>query len=377
MNPETLLSYYPSYSILDEVVSGTGCNLLNIFIDLKNNLQTLYMKEPIYAIVENSLNSRFVDTSIFTAVISFLSFHKIYSMKRPNLKIKTYLFFESGRSVYHQNISKKYKISRKIDDLYGLDREKRDYFFEILQKNYLLLERVCNRIPDTKLIRLSNMEADFIPYYLIRNNLVDSGDNVANLIYSNDHDLLQCLSLEGKNYVFSKSYNSKKIVRKGESIKSYLKYSTEYPDSLLSLAMSVIGDTGDDVDGVRGIGPKRLEPILWEIVNCFGGMDNLRDNVFHNRPIFVSPPRIENKYLNMIKESEETLKTVSTNMKLIDFELISRALDEPVNTEMIDRRKGINESLEPKAIYPLKDLKPALELNGVFLQNELDIIYQT
>lgn len=377
MNPETLLSYYPSYSILDEVVSGTGCNLLNIFIDLKNNLQTLYMKEPIYAIVENSLKSRFVDTSIFTSVLSFLAFHKKYSMKRPNLRIKMYLFFESGRSVYHQNISKKYKISRKIDDLYGLDREKRDYFFEILQKNYMLLERVCNRIPNTKLIRLSNMEADFIPYYLIKNNLIDNGDNVANLIYSNDHDLLQCLALNGKNYIFSKSYNTKKIVKKGESIRSYLKYETQYPDDLLSLAMSIIGDSGDDVDGIRGIGPKRLEPILGEIVDCFGGISILRDNVFNNHPIFVSSPKIENKYLNMIKESEETHKTISRNMKLVDFELISRALDEPVNTEMIDRRKGINEALEQKSIYPLKDLKPALEMNGVFLQDELDIIYQT
>jgi len=55
MSVQSLLSYYPTYSILDEVVSLTGTNHLNIFSDLKNNLQTLYMQHSILNIIENSI----------------------------------------------------------------------------------------------------------------------------------------------------------------------------------------------------------------------------------------------------------------------------------------------------------------------------------
>jgi hypothetical protein len=65
MGYENLLSYYPTYSILDEVVSETGCKKLNLFFDLRNNLQTTYMKHAIEGIIDTSLKSKFVDTSIF------------------------------------------------------------------------------------------------------------------------------------------------------------------------------------------------------------------------------------------------------------------------------------------------------------------------
>ena len=73
MGYENLLSYYPTYSILDEVVSESGCKKLNLFIDLKNTLQTTYMKFSIEAIIDSSLKSKFVDTSVFSSLISFLT----------------------------------------------------------------------------------------------------------------------------------------------------------------------------------------------------------------------------------------------------------------------------------------------------------------
>ena len=110
------------------------------------------------------------DTSVFSSLISFLAFHKRYSLNR-GVKIKYYIFFESGKSYYHLNICKKYKIGRRIDDLYGLDHEKRELFFKVLNANYDMIENACNKIPDIKVVRLQNLEADFIPYYLIRNKL--------------------------------------------------------------------------------------------------------------------------------------------------------------------------------------------------------------
>ena len=145
MHPSSLLSYYPTYAILDEIVSYSNYNKINIFVDLKNCLQTLYMEHAIVNVIENTLQVNYVDTSVFSSVISFLSFHKLYSLKR-NIEVNFYIFFERGQSYYHKNISSKYKISRRIDDLYGLPVEKREAFFKIIIGISIHTGSIYNRI---------------------------------------------------------------------------------------------------------------------------------------------------------------------------------------------------------------------------------------
>jgi hypothetical protein len=76
LHPSSLLSYYPTYAILDEVLSK-GYNELNLYIDLKNVFQSLYMEHSIVNLVENTLKAGYTDTSMFAALVSFISFHKI------------------------------------------------------------------------------------------------------------------------------------------------------------------------------------------------------------------------------------------------------------------------------------------------------------
>ena len=166
MHPSSLLSYYPTYAILDEIAALGNYKNLTIFIDLKNCLQTTYMEHAIVNIIESSKKSKFMDTSIFSSMVSFLSFHKIWGLKR-GVNVNFIIFFETGHSTYHKNISRKYKISRKIDDLYGLPRQDREMFYNILQSNFQLIENAFNKMPNIKVIKLPRLEADFIPYYLV------------------------------------------------------------------------------------------------------------------------------------------------------------------------------------------------------------------
>ncbi len=373
MNPN-ILSYYPTYSILDEVLTSGNYDTLNLYIDVKNTLQSLFMKHCILEIVENTLTSGRTDSSIFESVLHFISFHKIYAASR-NIKIKYFLFLETGKSNYHLNISKKYKISRRIDDLYGLDREKRDLFFNTTQKNYMLLEKALNKMPDIKVIRLPYLEADFVPYHLITRNLVDTSDNVGHVIYSNDHDLLQCL--RDNVYVFVKVPKVKKLVKKGQALKSYLKFEKNCPDEYLPLVMAIIGDNGDDVDGIKGIGGKTVEKIIDEVVELAGGMENLYQNVRKGKPIFNSNlGKNPNKYIGTILEKEEKEKTISNNLKLVSFELLSRYLDDPDTTEMLEKRKIIEDTLSNNEIIELEVMKGALEKSRVYLTDGiLDNIY--
>lgn len=369
---QTVLSYYPTYSILDEVLSSGNYNTINFYFDLKNNLQSLYMKHEIESIIESTLVSKRTDSTIFESVLNFISFHKTYSINR-NIKANFLFFLESGKSSYHLNVSKKYKISRRIDDLYGLDREKRDLFFLVIQKNFMLLEKSINKMPYIRLLRLPNLEADFIPYYLLTRNLVDRSKNVAHVIYSNDHDLLQCL--DDNVFVYSKVPKVKRLIKKNQALKAYLKYSENFPDEYLPLVMAIIGDPGDDVEGIKGIGGKTSEKIIKELVELVGGIDNLYNNVVKGKNIFLSESS-QNKYINLIIEKEKSEKIISNNLKLVSFEVLSRFLDDPITTEMLDKRKYIHKVLNEKEIVDMAVMKNALEMSRVYIdENVLGSIY--
>jgi 5'-3' exonuclease len=318
--------------------------------------------------------SNYINTAVFESLLSFLSFHRLYAVKRK-ININFYIFFETGRSSYHTNISKKYKISRKIDDLYGLEREKRELFAEIVQKNLQLIDKACNLMPGIKIIRVPNLEADFIPYYLLRNSLVSDSPNVAHVIYSNDHDLYQCV---GDNaYVFCKTGKKKRIIKKNEVMNEYLKFKNNFPDKYFPLVMAIVGDPGDDVDGISGIGPKRAAGLLDELVSLAGGIEKLYDDVFNSRPIFqFGDSTFKNKYINQIVDQETKNSLISNNLRLVSFELLSRELDNPSTTEMIEKREFILSILRGNKQARLESMKKALEMNRVFVDKDiLEVIY--
>jgi len=368
------LSYYPTYATLDEIVSYGNYKKLTIFIDLKNTLQTTYMEHAIINIIENTKRSKCKDSSVFASVISFLSFHKIYGIKR-GVDVNFVIFFETGQSYYHKNISKQYKISRKIDDLYGLKRADRELFFEVLHSNFALIDKACNRLPNVKVIRLPNLEADFIPYYLLSRKKVPYNGEVGYITYSNDHDLWQCVAQD--SYVYSKSAKIRKIIRPGNIMYNYLKRENDIQDIYLPLAMSIIGDSGDDVTGVDKVGPVRFLEIFDEFISLTGNIWEIYRKVENNLPLIDPiPTHFSNKYLKSIVDEEVKNKTISKNLKLVSFELISRALDNPSSVSMIDKRDIITKILEKNEITPLKSLKEALERTGVFLSDtSIDLLY--
>ena len=375
MHPSSLLSYYPTYAVLDEICSYGNYKKLNIFIDLKNTLQTTYMEHAIVNIVESSKKSNRIDTSIFSSLISFLSFHKMYSIKR-GVDVNFIVFFESGHSYYHKNISKFYKVSRKIDDLYGLDKADRELFFQALQGNFQLIESACNKMPNLTVVRLPNLEADFVPYYLITRDYVQRGNGVGNVVYSNDHDLWQCL--RDDVFIFSKSAKSKKILKSGNVMELFLKKKNNIPDEYLPLAMAIIGDPGDDVQGVKGIGPASFSAMFGELISLTGNLEQIYNKIAERQELFSSVPEsISNKKLQSIIESEKKDQTVTKNLKLVSFELISRAVEHPMTTEMRDKRQIIENYFSgSKKVPPLDAMKIALERNGIFLEeSSIDFLY--
>lgn len=368
-----IISYYPTYSLLDQIISySNNYKTLNLFIDLRNILNCLYIEEFVVNIVESTKYSKFIDTSIFESLISFLSFHKKFAIKR-SLDVNFYFFAEIGHSYYHTNIDKNYKSNRKIGDLFNLNMIDKNIFFSTIQNNLKLSEKIINKIPNCKLFLLQNMEADFISYYLVNNSLIPLQDS-CNIIYSNDHDLFQTISLGNDIYQFCKSGQKIKIVKKGEVLSTYLKTKVNISDEYFPLVMAIIGDKGDNVAKIKGIGPKTIIKLLDQIIECVGSMEDLYHNVLSKKKIFIK--NSSDKTISKIIEEENKTSIISNNLRLVWFKIISEVFKDPPNTEIIAKRNYVTNILNNDNFTESNTMYKALRKGNVeVLEEDVDILF--
>lgn len=375
MEPSTLLPYYPTYAILDEARSlKNNPNNINLFIDLKNVLRGIYMKFAVENIVESTRASKYVDTSIFSSVITFLSFHKQWAYKR-GVNINFFLFFESGHSVYHLNIDKTYKCSRKIASVYGVDVSYQEEFFQILHANLQLIEKACNGFPNVYVLRFHNLECDFLPYYLLTRASFGKNPDQINMIYSNDKDMWQTLS--DQTFIFSKTGKIKNFITRDGLMSRFLKRECNIDPDYFPLVKAILGDKGDDIDGVDQVGPASIIDIFPELQPMIGTMDDVYDNIQNRLPIFnMIPSKIENKKLKRVIDAELNEGLITKNVKLVSFELLSRELDDPTESKMNERKKHLIKSLNEKETIKLDTMLDTLnKFNVVLDENSLASIY--
>lgn len=378
MHPGALLSYYPTYSLLDEIVSYKNYKKINFFIDLKNCLQSTYMSHVVTNLTEITKKSGKIDTSILSSFLSFISFHKLYSIKRQ-LDIEINFFYDFGESFYHKNIDKNYKSSRKINTLPGLDLETKELFSKILESNLKLINSVGNKLPNTNIIMLEHLETDFIPYYIIRNNLIDSKDS-CNIIYSNDHDMFQCVELDD-TYIYRKIKKEKYIIKKNNILSTYLKNKeNKLQDKYYPLIMAMLGDKGDDVKKLVKNTEKTINFLFNDVIK-FLDFDTIFNDVYNNNDIFKEDIKYYEDNCNLketikLIENEKNYKSLSNNLKLVSFELLSMFLDNPKTTEALSHKNKIHDIFKNKKIININNIKQALDKLNILLENdEIDIIY--
>jgi hypothetical protein len=365
-----LINYYPTYSNLDEIMNLGSMKTINLFIDLKNCIQPLYMKHNMELLIENTKLGNRIDSTLLTDVFSFLTFHKIYAIKREK-QINFYIFYETGDSYYHKNIYKYYKIKRKIDAFHGLDKENRDLFFTIMQKNLALIDTALSVIPNTWVMKLENLEADFIPYYLISENLVEP--DAYNIIYSNDHDMFQNLELGHNVFQYRRIKKYRDVLKKGDASKTFLKKETHIPDEYFPLMMSITGDTSDDIEGISGVGPSRVVDVVDTFLEHNISMSKIYHNIHTKNNLGLDMNAIQAQNKIIINED-----IIVRNLKLISFEYLSKYLNDPPNTEAMDKRKYILNRIQNKKIASIKTISEALTKSKISLMNgnELEILFE-
>jgi len=343
-NTSQFFSYYPKYEYLDGVLSSTNRKRINLFIDTKSCGQSLFQEWAIKYILENSKSSPTLDTSLFSSVLEFISFHKQYAKKRQ-ADIYFYFFMEQGKSTYHLDLLKTYKSHRGSSDMFGLDLASRELYFQILDKNYIVLDKVINKLPRCSFIKLNYLEADYIPYYLMKHVLSrEVVDQSANIVYSTDKDMLQCLDASNI-FQFFKHYKSVKMLNYKDIYSHWLKTDLEVNDPALwfPLALSIIGDSGDEFDGVKGIGPVSLVNNFSYIMSlCNHSMDLVYKNILEKKPIFDINYKPINKSMKLVFDSQDI---IIRNLKLSSYKLLSDCVNSGFPLYMTDRKKQIIDSV--------------------------------
>lgn len=180
-----------------------------------------------------------------------------------------------GGSTWRKSLHPGYKLSRKLKHENQTEEEKRDSeaFFKYFQEAL----DTCG----FPVIRLNGVEADDIAAYIVENKYALDINDIWLISSDKDWDLL----IEEDVSRFST------VTRKETTFDNW-----DYPVSRENYVhfKTLVGDPGDDIPGVEGIGPKRAA----DLINQYGSIFDI---------IASMPLKGKAKYIENLNKSEDSM----------------------------------------------------------------------
>ena len=276
------MKYYINFpiqhSLIFDRIQKHGYKKINFFIDLLSIAKGLYNRKTIFTELSRYVSDGKPSDLLINEFRDFLNgLFRTYKQYDPFFII----FYDDGICEQNRNFSKTYKFSRhSISQILSDDQEL--MLFKTIKQYYFNQIKILFEKPDlSKVYYLKQYESDLIPYYCIKNNLFDSNEqnNIINIIFSYDKDLLQCLKFKN-TYQYVPKFDVKNrrytfnLYDKDTAISYiYNKFkrgilTAEY----IPLILSFFGDKSDGIEGIKGIGPARAIKLIEE---CDYGPDFL------------------------------------------------------------------------------------------------------
>lgn len=233
------------------------------------------------------------------------------SLKKSYKASHVIIACDQGSSSYRKNLSPEYKQNRKDKQEQQTDAERAA--FEIFFEDFLATIQTIETTTTYPVLRFQGVEADDIAAYIVSQKSKLSTDDIWLISSDRDWDLLVQPDVSRFSYV----------TRKEVTLDNWNDHYEFNPEDYISIKC-LTGDTGDNVAGVPGIGPKRAVAL----VNEFGSTWD----------IIASIP-IAGKY-KYIQELNKCHDTLMLNYQLMDLVTHCReAIGE-------DNIKTIDETLE-------------------------------
>jgi 5'-3' exonuclease len=212
------------------------------------------------------------------------------SLKKSYKASHVIIACDQGSSTYRKTLSPEYKQNRKDKQEQQTDAERAA--FELFFEDFLATIQTIETTTSYPVLRFQGVEADDIAAYIVSQKSKLSTDDIWLISSDRDWDLLVQPGVSRFSYV----------TRKEVTLDNWNDHYEFNPEDYISIKC-LTGDTGDNVAGVPGIGPKRAVAL----VNEFGSTWD----------IIASIP-IAGKY-KYIQELNKCHDTLMLNYQLMDL----------------------------------------------------------
>jgi len=264
--PKYYLKYIIDQKSVHDILKKNNCSNIILYIDIMSIARGFYNKNTLLFEIDYYItNNKQISNFFILELKDFLNnLYKSFRYYNP----KFIIFFDNGQCKQNSDLSKEYKLGRsnKInliveDDEIELLRIIKRYYYNIIEQEF-------NKPKLSAVINLKEYEADFIPYYIINKNLINSSsDSTLNIILSLDKDLLQTCKFTNTIQLIS-LYKNKSLQLKtyyNENAIEYF-YKTFKRGFLtakhIPLMLALAGDKADHVDGIKGIGYAKAHDLI-------------------------------------------------------------------------------------------------------------------
>lgn len=214
-----------SWNDLAALENETASSSNNLLLLDGNNVSYRYIRRANY----DSYQDDFIRT--------VRSLGKSYDAKR------TITCFDYGKSYYRMQMFEEYKGNRK-EELSEEEQQRKDEFFAVLN--------MLPEIMSEEVVKLRGVEADDTIAYLVE-RFKSEYEHI--WVISSDKDLIQ---LVDDNVSIFNIFSRKEIT------KDSLSETLNITPSEFMLSRIIEGDTGDNIMGIEGIGPKRAQTLARE-----------------------------------------------------------------------------------------------------------------
>ena len=216
---------------------------------------------------------------------------------------------DKGKSKYRTDISSEYKANRTEKYKEQTEEEKQE-FLDFLEEYERGLALAAEKYP---LLRFEGVEADDIISVLATHKPPEQ----VCWIISTDRDLDQLISPTVNRFSY--------ITRKETTISNFREHYDCEPDQYISIKC-LQGDTGDNVKGIEGVGPKRAN----DLIKRYGSAFDIYDLI----------PGIPGtaKYVQNLNNSGDL---ILTNYKLMDLSFSEEAVGDNLS-DILSTLRSVN-----------------------------------
>lgn len=231
----------------------------------------------------------------------------VESLRKSYKAEKVIIACDQGSSAYRKSVYSDYKQNRK--DKYETQTEQEAKDFEAFFREFNKTIDTYSAISSYPVLRFDKVEADDIAAYVVRK--CQKTHKIWLMSSDKDWDLLVSDNVSRFSYV----------TRKEVTIDNWNDHYEYAPDEHISIKC-LTGDTGDNIPGVPGIGPKKAHALVQEFGSTY--------------EIIASLP-IKSKYKHIANLNEFGAENLIRNYKLMDLVTHCREAIGDENCKTIDR----------------------------------------